>query len=103
MRPADVALSLAVWQQAIVVENKCYELDTERGNLSEILCGQSRNQQKRPGVDFDAGWPQVVVAALGDNSHRQRRSSIRREGQTREMQLAGGDQRSHAAVHIVGD
>ena len=54
-------------------------------------------------MDFDAGRPQVVVAAFGDNRHRQRRSRIRRQGQPREMQLAGGDQRGHAAVHIVGD
>lgn len=54
-------------------------------------------------MDFDAGRPQVVVAALGDNRHRQRRSSIRRQWQPWEMQLAGGDQRGHTAVHIVRD
>ena len=79
MRPDDITFSFAVRQQAVVVENKFYELDAERGNLIEILFGQSRNQQQRPGMDFDAGWPQVVVAALGDDRHRQRRSSIRRQ------------------------
>src|SRR5262245_57892766 len=70
VRPADVTFSLAVRQQAVIVEDKLYELDTEGCNLIKILFGESRNQEKRASVDLHAGWPQVVVTALGDNRHR---------------------------------
>src|SRR5262245_5933887 len=70
MRPADVAFSFAVWQETVIVENKLHELNTEGCNLIKVLFGESRNQEKRAGVDFHAGWPQVVVTALGDNRHR---------------------------------
>src|SRR5262245_50434033 len=70
MRPADVAFSFAVRQKAVIVEDKLHELDTEGCNLIKVLFSESRNQEKRAGVDLHAGWQQVVVAALGDNRHR---------------------------------
>ena len=54
-------------------------------------------------MNFHAGWPQIVVAALGHNRHGKGRSRIRRQRQSRQMQLAGGDQGGDAAVHIVGN
>src|SRR5262245_14954914 len=103
MRPADVTFSLAVRQEAVIVENKFHELDTEGCNLVKVPFSEPWNQQKRAGVNLNPGWPQVVIAAFGDNRHRQRGSSIRRQWQPRQMQLAGGDQRRYAAMHIVRD
>src|SRR5262249_2547314 len=70
MRPAYVAFSFAVRQKVVIVENKLHELDAEGCNLIKVLFSESRNQEKRAGVDLHARWPEVVVTALGDNRHR---------------------------------
>src|ERR1044072_7715859 len=54
-------------------------------------------------MHFYAGRTQVVVGFLRAEAAGQRRARVRRQRQTGQMQLPGGDQGSHAAVHIVGD
>src|SRR6185295_17704860 len=103
MRPIDVTLRLAVGQQAVVVKNKLDQLDAEGVYLVEIFFRQTRHQQQGAGMYLDARRAKVVVALLGHHGDRQRGARVGRKRQTRQVQFTGGDQRSHAAVHVIGD
>ncbi len=54
-------------------------------------------------MDFDTGWPGVVETALCHQRKGQGNFGLRGQGQPGQMELPRGDQRGHAAVHIVVD